>query len=264
MAKGLTKLLNRAAERANTRLVEARSNESDTPSPSRQLLQLICEAQEGERRRVARELHDSVNQILSSVQFRLQVVEEKLASLDETSWREVLKAKALLEKAIQEVRRISHNLRPSELDDLGLEAAVRSLCRAFSERTGIIVNVLGEGVPKSLGGDTELTLYRITQEALTNIEKHAGASRVEITFARKGGSIKAIIRDNGRGIKGPHSKSGKGGMGLVHMRERASFLGGACTWQSAPGEGTAITVRLPLPARKNEKRKTEKNPAIAG
>lgn len=225
----------------------------------REMPRLIREAQEAERRRVARELHDSVIQILSSVKFRLQAVEERLIDKDQAAWRDTLKAKAHLEKAIQEVRRISRNLRPSELDDLGLAAAVRSLCSEFSERTGIKVDLAIVRLPQSIPDDIELNLYRIIQEALGNIEKHSGAARVALRLAREGSVLRVSIGDNGRGFD-PAMPSGKkskpSGMGLVDMRERAGLLGGNCRIHSAPGSGTEILIETPFKLADNPKTKS--------
>jgi two-component system sensor histidine kinase UhpB len=215
----------------------------------RELPRLIREAQEAERHRVARELHDSVNQILSSVKFRLQAIEGKLMEQNEGASRDVLKAKEHLEKAIQEVRRISRNLRPSELDDLGLVPAVRSLCSEFGERTGMAIDLGISRLPQTIPDDIELNLYRIIQEALGNIEKHSRATQVTLRLAREASLLKAAIRDNGRGFDAAlleHRKSKYPGMGLVDMKERAAFVGGNCTLRSAPGEGTEILIEMPL------------------
>jgi two-component system sensor histidine kinase UhpB len=225
----------------------------------RELPRLIREAQEAERRRVARELHDSVIQILSSVKFRLQTVEERLIDEDQGAWRDTLKAKAHLEKAIQEVRRISRNLRPSELDDLGLAPAVRSLCSEFSERTGVKVELAILNLPQSIPDDIELNLYRIIQESLGNIEKHSSATRVSIRLAREGPILRATIGDNGRGFDpaAPRGKKSKPrGMGLVDMQERAGLLGGSCQLRSTPGSGTEILVEMPLKLTDNPKAKS--------
>lgn len=225
----------------------------------RELPSLIREAQEAERRRVARELHDSVIQILSSVKFRLQAVEERLIDKDQAAWRDTLKAKVHLEKAINEVRRISRNLRPSELDDLGLAPALRSLCSEFSERTSMVVDFTTSRLPQALHDDIELNLYRIIQEALGNIEKHSDASRVSLRLAREGPQLRASIRDNGRGFDplSPYSKKSKPpGMGLVDMKERASLLGGQCHLRSTPGSGTEILVEMPLKLVDNPKIKS--------
>ena len=222
----------------------------------RGLPRLIRAAQEAERRRVARELHDSVIQILSSVKFRLQAMEEKLIDKHRTAWRNTLKAQVHLEKAIQEVRRISRNLRPSELDDLGLAPAVRSLCSEFGERTGVAVDLAITKLPKTLPNDMELNLYRIIQEALGNIEKHSRASRVSLRLGREASQLRTVIRDNGRGFdpQAPHNKKSKpSGMGLVDMRERAAFVGGRWQLRSAPGTGTEIVVEMPLKSVDNSK-----------
>ena len=225
----------------------------------RHLPKLIREAQESERRRVARELHDSVIQILSSVKFRLQAIEEKLSTTDEATWRDTLKAKAALEKAIGEVRRISRNLRPSELDDLGLAPALRSLCSEFGERTGMDVSLTMNRLPQAIPDDIELNLYRIIQEALGNIEKHSRATHVSLRLARQASKLCAAIADNGCGFDplAPRSRRNKtGGMGLVDMRERAALLGGHCQLRSVPGEGTEILVEMPLKSVDNSKSKS--------
>jgi two-component system sensor histidine kinase UhpB len=223
----------------------------------RELPRLIREAQEAERRRVARELHDSVNQILSSVKFRLLTVEEKLSDLDEATRRDALKAMALLEKAMQEVRRISRNLRPSELDDLGLAPAIRSLCTEFQERTAVAVNLAITRLPKNLSGDLELNVYRIIQEALSNIEKHARATQVQLHLTSGRSGVRIIIQDNGRGFD-PSLARNKGAkkrcMGLVDIQERAAFAGGTFHLQTAPAQGTEIVVRIPLAAPKSPPR----------
>jgi len=225
----------------------------------RRLPTLIREAQEAERRRVARDLHDSVIQILSSVKFRLQAIEEKLATTDEAIWRDTLKAKAHLEKAIGEVRRISRNLRPSELDDLGLAAALRSLCSEFGERTGMTVSLSINRLPQAIPDDIELNLYRIIQEALGNIEKHSRATKVSLHLARQASKLCAAIADNGCGFDplAPRARRGEpGGMGLVDMRERAALLGGHWQLRSTPGNGTEIVVEMPLKTLENSKSKT--------
>lgn len=231
---------------------------AEAEAAARALPRLIREAQEAERRRVARDLHDSVNQILSAVKFRLTAVEEKLQERDEVAWRDVLKAKAHLEKAMQEVRRISRNLRPSELDDLGLVPAVRSLCDEFTERTGVPVELAFAKLPQKIPGDIELNLYRILQEALGNIERHARAHAVALSLEREGPFLRANIRDDGRGFdtqaaRPPRARSG---MGLADMRERAEFMGGRCAVRSAPGDGTEIVIEMRLRSGENSRLKT--------
>ncbi len=214
----------------------------------RELPRLIREAQEAERRRVARELHDSVNQILSAVKFRIQTIEDRIEKTDEGAWRESLKAKAHLERAMQEVRRISRNLRPSELDDLGLVPAARSLCSEFSERTGIHVDFTASHVPGDLAKEAELNFYRILQEALGNIEKHAAAQNAWVEFSCPAGLLRLAIRDNGAGFQPGKTKPRESGhgMGLVDMKERAGSVCGSFTLTSCPGDGTEIVVEMPV------------------
>src|SRR5262249_29779571 len=131
---------------------------------------------------------------------RIQSVEERVAANDAAVGTDVQKTRLLLEKAIQEVRRISRNLRPSELDDLGLAAALRRLCDEFVERTGIVVTLFASTIPRNLPGEMELSLYRIVQEALTNVERHARASEVDVSLSRHRALLTATIRDNGRGF----------------------------------------------------------------
>ena len=228
----------------------------------RELPRLIREAQESERRRVARELHDSVNQILSSVKFRLQSIEGKLEAGTLVEAGDVLQAKVYLEKAIQEVRRISRNLRPSELDDLGLMPALRSLCSEFTERTGVAIELKTARLPQGLPVDLELNLYRIVQEALGNVEKHARATEAILHLVRVGTVVRVVLRDNGRGFDpaAPRSRKRKGqgpGMGLVDMQERAAFMGGTCSLNSSIGEGTEIVIEMPLRMIDNSPVKTQ-------
>ena len=209
----------------------------------------IIEAQESERRRVSRELHDSVNQILASVKFRIESLEEQLTGRSTNIRREARKTRLLLNRVMTEVRRISRNLRPAELDDLGLGSAVRSLADEFSERTKIAA-VVKDDWPKSvLSPEVKLTLYRIIQESLTNVEKHAKAKRVRIDCAETGSEIICTIEDNGFGIRTDEHGKGRlkgGGLGLLDMQERLSFIGGTLEISSAPRRGTVVTIHIPL------------------
>ncbi len=203
----------------------------------------IIEAQEAERRRVARELHDSVSQLLASARYRLHALEEGLPAERRSL---AAGAQEAVERALSEVRRISHRLRPSELDDLGLAAALRVLIEDFQVRTGLVVALHCAQITPRLPGDREEACYRIVQEALTNIERHAQARRVTLQLTLSRSAVRLRIRDDGRGFRS-HKRTA--GLGLVHMRERAELAGGTCQLSTAPGRGTEIIVRLPLPPR---------------
>ncbi len=216
---------------------------------SRSISKRIIEAQESERRRVSRELHDSVNQILASVKFRLESLEEQLPGKDKNIVREARKVKLLLNKVMTEVRRISRNLRPAELDDLGIGSAVRSLADEFSERTKI-ATVVKDGWPtRVLSPEVKLTMYRIIQESLTNVEKHARANRVRIGYAETASEIICTIEDNGLGIRGEDEGKARikgDGLGLLDMQERLSFIGGTLEIASVPRRGTVVTIHIPF------------------
>lgn len=208
----------------------------------------LLQAQEAERRRVARDLHDSVSQLLATARFRLQSAEAKLAGVSLAAYRDVSSSKVALAKALREVRRISHHLRPGELDDLGFTAAVRALCREFTRRTGVKVELSHHRLPGRPPPLLEETFYRIMQEGLTNIERHARARKVRITLAQHGGQVSLLMADDGCGfVPGRRPARGRNaGMGLHNMQERAAQAGGVFECRSRPKRGTEIRVRLPL------------------
>lgn len=199
--------------------------------------------QESERRRLARELHDGVNQALSSACFRLRAMEETAADP-----RGLARARELVDRSLQDLRRMCRNLGSSLVKDLGLRAALRRLCRDFEERTRTPVDVDHERFPARLPAETGSSLYRIVQEGLANVERHAQASRVRLTLWRRGRHLGVILRDDGVGFdpsKSGASRNGLGGFGLGNLRERVSVLGGRVAIESAPGRGTELQIRLP-------------------
>ena len=215
----------------------------------------IIAAQETERRRVARELHDGVSQLLASVRFRLLAVEGWLHDhADDTLRREVTRAKSYLTSALNEVRAISHNLRPRELDDLGLVAALQSAAEALLEGSTLRIECQLTTLRQRLPADVELAFYRIFQEAMTNIHKHAGAKRVMIRLFREAGGVTLSIGDDGCGFAAAARKprSARSCLGLVNMRERAEFIGGTLTVTAVPREGTTIEVWVPTTKKRSQ------------
>jgi PAS domain S-box-containing protein len=215
----------------------------------RSLPRRIIEAQEAERLRVARELHDSVNQILASVQMRIKRIESSLAG-QRPSTREILaRCHHQVITALEENRRIAHGLRPSDLDELGLAISCRNFCREFKTRTSINLRFNVEGFTERATREVELNLFRIVQEALGNVEKHARAQNVRLSLERQQKTIKLTVQDDGRGfeLKPALAQSrAKGGIGLTNIKERAVSLGGTFEIKSAPGKGTLIVVRIPI------------------
>ena len=203
-------------------------------------------AQEMERNRLARELHDGVGQILSGVKFRLEALPAEIP-LKGKAAEKIAKVGGFLSRAIAEVRRVSQNLMPSELVDLGLEPALRTLCREFKERAGVPVTLQASKVPADISPELGLALFRIAQEALNNAGKHSRATMVLVNLSSKGRELILTVGDNGIGFKpGGKRPSAARGIGLGSMRERAELLGGSLELHSAPGAGTTLSVRVPL------------------
>jgi PAS domain S-box-containing protein len=211
--------------------------------------QRIIKAQEAERSRIARELHDGINQMIASVKMRLSKVESSLPELKPAAREILARCDRLLVKVLEENRRIAHNLRPTDLDNLGLAAACNSFCNEVQSRTNMQVQCRVSSPATRLPPVTELHLFRIVQEAINNIEKHAHAQSVKLQVKFEDDSVLLKIQDDGRGFDAKNSKAGKKnghGLGLTNMRERALSLGGTYELKSEPKKGTTILVRVPL------------------
>jgi len=211
----------------------------------------IVRLQEEERRRVSRELHDGINQLLVSVKYKIENFDEKFKNSPEEALKDINKAVVFLAEAISEVRRISHALRPSVLDDLGLAPAINNLARQFSDRNQIDVEVNGidEEVFERLPADVETAMYRIVQEALHNIEKHANATKVVIDVTHSDTNVTIRIEDNGEGFdlqKAMRKTRSTQSMGLRNMRERIELLQGSFFIHSDVGKGTFVEIKAPL------------------
>ena len=230
-----------------TDMTETRRNEELLRALSHRLVQ----AQESERGRVAIELHDHITQLLCAVLVRCQVLAAKLSTRDGSANGEVLKLREMLGQAAEEVERISRNLRPSVLNELGLVAVLRDTSTAFAARTGVSLKLTCAPSIAGLSADAELTLYRILQEALENVERHARARHVTVCLRQEAGGVLLAIQDDGIGFnpEGPAGQEGKGGLGLLGMRERATYVGGVLTVKATRRAGTTIEVRIPLSPR---------------
>ncbi len=206
------------------------------------------QAQEDERRRIAREIHDGLGQMLTAIKFNLEILEDMITAGKDERER-IDDMKNLLDSVMKEAREISYNLMPSVLDDFGLAPALQLLSEQFSNRTNVKVQFQAHGVNDRLDSNLEIGLYRIAQESLNNVSKHAEATEVNVQIIRHSKGIRLVIEDNGKGITNQPSlvrATGKGGMGLPGMRDRASSIGGALTIDSSPNNGTLITVEVPL------------------
>jgi signal transduction histidine kinase len=209
----------------------------------RDALRRVVDAQELERRRLARELHDETGQALTSILLGLRAVEETAGS--EKGESAAAELRELVVTTLQDVRRLAVELRPRALDDFGLLAALERLGETFAEQMGIEVDVESRLGDERLPAEIETALYRITQEAMTNIVKHARASRVSILLVRKARSATAVIEDDGVGFDPAVTRDG--GIGLIGMRERVELLDGRLEVESSPGVGTTLVAEVPLP-----------------
>jgi len=221
-----------------------------TEAKLRELTRRLIQAQEVERGRVALELHDHITQLLCAVLVRSQGLADRLSKGDRRWKGEALKLREMLGQTAEEVERISRNLRPSVLDELGLAAVLRDTGAEFAERTGVSVKLACVQLTARLPADAELTLYRILQEALKNVEQHALARHVTVRLRQQGACIQLTINDDGIGFDPDHlpaNRNGNSSLGLLGMRERAAYVGGAFRLKSARRAGTKIEVRIPLP-----------------
>jgi signal transduction histidine kinase len=205
-------------------------------------LRRVVEAQELERRRLARELHDETGQALTSILLGLKALEERFEDAD--SRAATAELRELVVSTLQDVRRLAVELRPSALDDFGLVAALERLAASFAEQSGIAVDFQTSLAGERLSGEVETALYRIVQESLTNVVKHARARHVSILLARMNGAIKAVIEDDGQGFD--PAEDTLDGFGLVGMRERLALLGGRLEVESSSETGTTVAAEVPI------------------
>jgi signal transduction histidine kinase len=209
---------------------------------ARDSLRRVVEGQELERRRLARELHDETGQALTSILLGLKALEER--SKDPASRAATEELRELVVSTLRDVRRLAVELRPSALDDFGLVAALERLAESFAEQTGISVDFQTALADERLPEEVETALYRIVQESLTNVVKHAQARRVSILLARKDGAVKAVVEDDGQGFD--PAEQTDDGYGLMGMRERLALLGGRLEVESGHDGGTTIAAEVPV------------------
>ncbi|HYP26358.1 MAG TPA: PAS domain-containing sensor histidine kinase, partial [Blastocatellia bacterium] len=212
----------------------------------KELLRRVVNTQELERRRIARDLHDQLGQQLTALRLSLESLREQIKD-DETLRRQVEQLQTGAERIDKDVDFLAWELRPSSLDELGLEATVENFVHEWSRHFGISAQFHSGGLAGlRLSSEAETNLYRITQEGLNNVYKHSGADRAGVILERRDNNVVLIVEDNGTGFN-PDEEPGSGrGLGLVSMRERASLSGGQLEIQSAPGEGTTIFARVPI------------------
>ena len=214
----------------------------------RALSHRVTEAQENERRRVALELHDNITQHLCAILFRSQALACRLPDGDGPLKRDALTIQEMLSRTADEVERISRDLRPGVLNQLGLPEVMRACSTEFANRTGVAVKVVCTHLTARPPAATELALYRIFQEALRNIELHGRAHHVNVRLGQRGAFVRLAVKDDGTGFdpnRRPAGREGSAGLGLLGMRERAGYAGGTVNIKSVRRVGTEIEVLIP-------------------
>jgi len=214
-------------------------------SQVKELLRRIVNAQELERLRIARDLHDNLGQQLTGLRFNLELLKASCGAQAEVCER-IEKTQEIAERIEREVDFIAWELRPAALDQLGLAQALGNFIQEFSKHYGVAAEFHSAGMKEvRLAHDVETNLYRIAQEALNNVMKHAGAGSVGVILERHDGRVTLIVEDDGAGFEPGRAVDGEKGMGLLSMRERAAQIGGTLEIESALGAGTTLYVRVP-------------------
>ncbi|OLB53407.1 MAG: hypothetical protein AUI01_11890 [Ktedonobacter sp. 13_2_20CM_2_56_8] len=221
----------------------------------------IINAQEQERKRIARELHDETSQVLTSLLISLAILEESITTQEARD--RIADTRKLAHQTLRAIRNLSIDLRPSALDDLGLLPALRWYVKEYQQKCSIVVEFAAHGFKERLPAEVETALYRIVQESLTNTARHANAHKVLITMKEEADDVYVTIKDDGCGfdvgtlLKTPDQERG---LGLAGMNERAVLLDGSLSIHSGPRHGTTIEVHIPLtPAEKPAEQKIASN-----
>jgi len=216
----------------------------------RHLSHQVLSAQEEERKRISRELHDEIAQILVGINVRLATLTREAADNPRGLHKKILRTQRLVEKSVEIMHRFARELRPSALDDLGLIPALHTFMKEFTKRTGIRIHftTFASGRIGQLDTNTSTVLYRVVQEALTNVDRHAHASRADVSIQKLRRAICLTVKDNGKSFQVDRVLHAKGNkrLGLLGMRERMEMVGGSLGVESAPGQGTTVCARIPF------------------
>lgn len=207
----------------------------------------LIHAQEDERRRIARELHDDLNQQLAMLSVDMDLLGRSPAEMKEEHDRRLERAAAQVRKLSSEVHKLSYALHPAKLEQLGLVAAARSLCREMTQQQEVSIQFSHEQVPRDIPAETALGLYRVMQESLRNVVRHSHAKEAVVRLALLGGHLRLTVTDEGAGFDVDAARRDSG-LGLISMEERVRLIRGALSIRSRPGAGTQITVDVPLAA----------------
>jgi len=248
----LINLANQAASALENARLYAELTERE--NQLRRLVEKLITAQEEERRRVAHDVHDGLAQTAAAAHQHLQVFARHNPPDSASGQEDLDEALELVRDVVGEAREVIHDLRPTVLDDFGLAAAVRLQVQTLQSE-GLEVGLEEALGDERLPPELETTLFRISQEALTNVRKHARASTAHVVLERSGRAVRLMVRDKGRGFRPDEATRSNGSgerVGLSGMRERLSLLGGRFELQSEPGSGTTVTAEVDLPTKRED------------
>ena len=244
--KSVEKSLRKSEQHYSQLLEQSRHMQGQLRLLSRQLLS----AQEEERKMISRELHDQIAQTLTGINIQLATLKVEASVNVKGLQKKITRTQRMVEKSVDIVHRFARELRPTVLDDLGLIPALHSFMKGFTRRTGIHIHftTFSSSRIEQLNNATRTVFYRVAQEALTNVARHAHASLVEVKFEKLPKAICLKIKDNGKSFQAQrvmHSKRNTR-LGLIGMRERLEMVGGSFSVESAPGRGTTVRAQIPL------------------
>lgn len=216
-----------------------------TEEALRDLSGRLITAQEEERRRIARELHDDLNQRMALLSIELEQLGQKMPEKESDLRRRIQNLRTNAQEISTEIHRLSYQLHPFKLDHLGLAAALKSFCEEISASQGLKIEFHYKGFPATLPADVTLSVFRIAQESLRNVTKHSGARRAQVVLDKTDAAVRLTVSDAGGGFD-TGSGTMKRGLGFISMRERLRLVGGEISIHSQPGRGTRIDVLVPL------------------
>lgn len=243
------KAVEKALEQSKVHYADLLTESNRLQRQMRLLSRQIISAHEDERRKISRELHDVIAQTLTGINVRLATLKRDASLNTKGLAGNITKTQRLVEKSVQIVHRFARELRPAVLDDLGLIPALHSFLKSFTERTGVRSRLSGFPEIERTDSARKTVLFRVAQEALINVSRHAAATQVAITFRKMDGHACMEVHDNGRSFDVPsvmHANRGRR-LGLIGMRERVEMVGGTFSINSSPGTGTTVVVCVPTP-----------------